>query len=180
MNPQNGGQIWTCGGLGALAYTSPLVEGDIIVAMSGFRGPAIAVRNGGSGDVTETHRLWRHEERIPQRVGSGVIVDGHIYILNEPGFAWCIELESGEIVWKERLAGKSWCSMVHADGRIYASNEDGLTYVLDPSPEECRVLAENDLGELTRASPASSDGQIFLRTYEALYCIEQDAPTGGD
>ena len=62
--------------------------------------------------------------------------------------------------------------MVHVDGRLYISNKAGTTYVLEPNPQECKILAENKLGELTRASPAFSNGQIFIRTYENLYCIE--------
>jgi outer membrane protein assembly factor BamB len=124
--------------------------------------------------VTPTHRLWRHEERerLPQRVGSGVIVGEHIYILNEPGVAWCLDLKTGEQRWEKRLSGKSWCSMVHAAGRIYATSERGDTIVIEPNPSECKVLAENKVGELTRASLAISDGQVFQRTYEHLYCFE--------
>jgi len=62
--------------------------------------------------------------------------------------------------------------MVHAAGRLYISNEAGTTFVLEPTTEKCKVLAENKLGELTRASPAFSNGQIFIRTHKALYCIE--------
>lgn len=174
LNPETGKVIWTCEGLGALCYTSPLVTKDLIIAMSGFHGPALAVRTGGQGDVTETHRLWIHETKnqLPQRVGSGVIVGGHIYILNEPGIAWCLDLKTGEKLWEERLTGRSWCSMVFAAGRIYATTEHGDTVVIEPNPNECKVLAESKVPELTRASLALSDGQVFQRTYEHLYCFE--------
>jgi outer membrane protein assembly factor BamB len=172
VEPRTGQDIWSCGGLGDLVYSSPLISGDIVVSMSGFGGPALAVKTGGSGDVTETHRLWRHVmPKPPQRVGSGVVVDGHIYIHNEP-YASCIVVPTGDEKWQERLAGRSWCSMAHVAGRLYVSNEAGTTYVLEPTPEACKILTENKLGELTRASPAYSDGQIFIRTHENLYCIE--------
>jgi outer membrane protein assembly factor BamB len=134
----------------------------------------MAVRTGGRGDVTDTHRLWLHEEKklLPQRVGSGVIVGDHIYILNESGVAWCLAIKTGEQLWEKRLAPKSWCSMVHAAGRLYATSERGDTIVLEPNPNECRVLAENKINELTRASLALSNGQVFQRTYEHLYCFE--------
>lgn len=170
--PRSGQDIWSCGGLGDLAYTSPLVAGDTIIAMSGYGGPALAVKSGGSGDVTETHRLWHHVmPKPPQRVGSGVVVDGQIYIHNEP-YASCIDAQTGEQKWQQRLAQRSWCSMAYVAGRLYVSNEAGTTYVLEPSPSECKILAENKLDETTRASPAYSDGQIFIRTYENLYCVE--------
>jgi outer membrane protein assembly factor BamB len=174
FDPETGKEIWSSRGLGKLAYTSPLATKDVIVAMSGFHGPAMAVKAGGEGDVTDTHRLWLHEDRnlLPQRVGSGVIVGEHVYILNEPGVAWCLDLKTGEKLWEKRLSGTSWCSMVHAAGRIYATSERGDTIVIEPNPNECVVLAENKIGELTRASLAVSNGQVFQRTYESLYCFE--------
>ena len=172
FDPTSGETVWTSAGLSLLAYTSPLVSDDTVVGMSGYHGPAIAVRVGGKGDVTETHRLWLHDKKNPQRVGSGVIADGHIYILNENGVAWCLDLKTGEKKWEERLGGRAWGSMSHVDGKLYVSNQDGTTYVLEASPEDCKVLAENRLDELTRASHAFSDGQVFVRTYQHLWCIE--------
>lgn len=172
MDPRSGEELWTCDGLGDLVYASPIVGYGIVVAMSGYGGPSLAVRTGGTGDVTTTHRLWRNEARKlnPQRVGSGVVVGEHLYILNEPGIAWCMELMTGEVVWEHRL-GKTWSSMCFAAGRLYVVDMEGTTYVLEPTPEECRVLAQNPVDELTRGSLAFSDGEIFLRTYETLYCI---------
>jgi outer membrane protein assembly factor BamB len=172
VDPASGKDIWSCDGLGDLVYTSPIIAGDVVVTMSGYGGPALAVRGGGSGDVTETHRLWHHvTPKPPQRVGSGVIVGGHLYIHNQP-YASCFEVKTGQELWQKRLAEQSWCSVVHAAGRLYVSNQGGKTFVLEPNPEECKILATNDTGELTRASLAFSDGQIFLRTYKTLYCIE--------
>jgi outer membrane protein assembly factor BamB len=175
LEPKTGEEIWSCGGLSNnLIYTSPLISGETIVAMCGYGGPALAVKSGGRGDVTETHRLWAHTQKNPQRVGSGAIVDGHLYILNEPGNAWCLDVQTGEKKWEQRLTGgNSWSSVVHAAGRLYINNTAGTTFVLAPSTSECKILAENKLGELTRASPAFSNTQIFIRTYENLYCIEE-------
>ena len=171
FDPKTGDTVWTCSGLSLLSYNSPLVSPAAVVGMSGYHGPAIAVKTGGKGDVTESHRLWWHQNKNPQRVGSGVIVDGNIYILNENGIAWCLDLESGEKLWEHRLGGKTWASMSHVDGRLYVSNEDGTTYVLEVNPEECKVIAENHLDELTRASHAFTNGQVFIRTYKQLWCI---------
>ncbi len=172
-DPKTGEEIWSCGGLANnLVYTSPLVAGDVVVAMCGYGGPAIAVRAGGTGDVTETHKLWTHP-RNSQRVGSGVVVAGLLYILNENGTFWCLDPQTGERNWETmRLGGRSWSSMTHAAGRLYVSNEAGTTFVLEPSTTEFKLLAENKLDELIRATPAFSDGQIFIRTYKHLYCIE--------
>jgi outer membrane protein assembly factor BamB len=173
LDPATGEELWSCGGPSKLYYTSPLISGNVIVAMCGYGGPAMGVRDGGSGDVTATNRLWLHDMKNPQRVGSGVVVDGHVYILNENGVAWCIEAETGKILWEERLGGTAWPSAVFAAGRVYFTNMDGTVYVIKPSPDKCELLATNKIGELMRATPAFSDGQIFLRTYENLYCIAE-------
>jgi outer membrane protein assembly factor BamB len=173
LEPLTGSDVWSCEGLGKLTYTTPLVTDEAVVAMSGYYGPALAVRPGGLGDVTPTHRLWIHDESPPQRVGSGIVVDGYVYILNEPGIAWCIDVTTGEVLWKQRLGtGPSWSSMCYAEGRLYVNNMEGTTFVLEPDHTECTVLAKNELGETMRASLAFSRGQIFARTYEHLYCLE--------
>jgi outer membrane protein assembly factor BamB len=171
VRPATGEEVWWCDGLGDLVYTSPLVDGDVVVAMGGYHGPAIACRLGGTGDVTATHRLWRHDQKNPQRIGSGVAVNGHVYILNENGIVWCLSLQSGEKTWEHRLGGTSWGSMCHVDGRLYVQNMQGTVFVLAVDPAQCEVLAENKLGEGSRSSPAFSNGQVFVRTFEALYGI---------
>ncbi|MCO6454002.1 MAG: PQQ-binding-like beta-propeller repeat protein [Pirellulaceae bacterium] len=179
-DPLTGNDIWSAGGLGKLVYTSPLVTDELVVSMSGYHGPAMAVRRGGEGDVTESHRAWYHErgqEAIPQRVGTGLIVGGHLYILNEPGICWCLDVATGERKWEQRLEqGQTWSSMNYADGRLYALTMKGDTYVLAADPTECRVLARNPIGEMTRASLAFSAGRIYQRTYQHLYCFGSPDP----
>jgi outer membrane protein assembly factor BamB len=173
LEPATGREVWTCRGLNPLVYTSPLHADDIIVAMGGFNGSALAVKTGGSGDVTDTHRLWQHP-KTKQRIGSGVIAREHIYILNDPGVAECFELRTGKSVWEERLKGParadSWSSMVLAGSRIYISNQGGDTFVLEASPS-FKTIATNSLREPIFSSVAVSDGNLFLRTHKALWCI---------
>src|SRR5205085_10286328 len=131
------------------------------------------VKPGGHGDVTATHRLW-HVPKAPQRIGSGVISGEHIYILNDPGTAQCLQLQTGKVLWTERLKGPgsrgdSWSSMVLAGDRLYAVNQAGDTFVLRANPQ-FEVLATNSLAETTMASPAVSNGDIFIRTHQHLWC----------
>lgn len=173
-DPRDGKILWRCDGLGDLVYTSVLVRDGMGVAMSGFHGPAIGFKLGGSGNVTETNRLWHVTTQNPQRIGSGVIIGEHIYMVNEPGLVQCLELETGKEVWKDRLGGeKVWASIVAAEGRLYVTDEGGTTYVFAPNPERLEVLAKNQIGEPTNSTLALSDGQIFLRTFEHLICIEE-------
>jgi outer membrane protein assembly factor BamB len=173
VKPESGEEVWSSGGLSKLVYTSPLIAGDTVIAMCGYGGPAIAVRAGGEGDVTETHRLWEHKGN-PQRVGSGIVVGEHIFILNEPGIAWCLVAKTGEKLWEKRLGSKSsWSSMCFSAGKLYATNMDGHTFVMEPDSTECKIVQENEIGELTRASLAFSGPLVFQRTYKHLYCFEQ-------
>jgi outer membrane protein assembly factor BamB len=169
VEPASGKEIWRCEGLGKLVYTSPLCREGVAVAMSGFQGPPMAVRTGGAGDVTATHRLWRNASG-PQRIGSGVIHEGRIYIVNDSGAAECLDLKTGARVWHERLGATSWSSVVLAGARIYALDQEGTGHVFRAAPK-FEVLARNELGERTRASIAVSDGELFIRTYKHLWCI---------
>lgn len=178
-DPETGSLLWACAGLGDekadLVYASPLVADGIGVAFTGWiSGPTIGFKLGGSGDVTVSNRLWL--EKQPQRIGSGVAVDGCVYLVNAgPGTAQCLECRTGKVRWTDRLAGgESWGSLVLAAGRLYVTSRRGVTTVFRPNPEKLDVLASNDLGEPSHATPAVSDGQIFLRTDGHLYCIAED------
>jgi outer membrane protein assembly factor BamB len=170
-DPMTGDELWRCVGLGTEVYAMPVVSAarDLIIGISGHNGPTMAVRPGGRGDVTESHRLW-HTTSNPQRIGSGVLHDGHLYLADADGFAECLDARNGERVWKERLAGKLWGSMLLADGRLHVSNLEGQTFVLAASPK-FELIAKNDIGEPTYSALAVSNGELFLRTYENLYCI---------
>jgi outer membrane protein assembly factor BamB len=137
--------------------------------MSGFGGPALAVRTGGSGDMTETHQLWRLPS-APQRIGSGVILGEHLYMVNTPGTFQCFELKTGKSLWIERIGGETWSSLVCADGRLYVTTLEGETVVLAAKPAFA-VLARNPLKERTLASIAVSGGALFIRTYRHLWCV---------
>jgi outer membrane protein assembly factor BamB len=173
-DPQTGDELWTCTGLNPLAYTSPIYEDGIAVAMGGFNGMSIAVRAGGRGDITESRRLWHHP-KTQQRIGSGVIKDGYIFIHNDPGIAECFELKTGELVWKERLkgvdpAGSNWSSIMLAGDNCYSISQGGDCFVFKASPK-FKVVSVNSIGELTNASIIPSNGELFIRTHEALWCI---------
>ena len=173
IDPKTGEELWRCDGLGKLVYTSPVCKDGVVVAMSGYYGPALAARAGGKGDVTQTHRLWRHDQRNPQRIGSPVIVGDHVFILNESGVAHCFELKTGKETWQhdKRLGSEiNWGSFVVANGRLYATNQAGETIVLSAGPKFERI-AVNAIGEKVLASIAISDGDIFIRSHKHLWCI---------
>lgn len=173
-DPKTGRELWFSLGLNPLVYTSPIGGEGIVVAMGGYGGPAIAVRPGGSGDITSSRRLWELP-RSPQRIGSGVVHEGHIYIHNDPGTAMCIDLKSGATVWQERLIGKAatgqnWSSVMLAGGNCYTITQGGDCFVFKASLK-FELVAVNPLGERSNSSIAPSNGELFIRTHKALYCI---------
>lgn len=174
LDPMTGKERWTCDGLNPLVYTSPLHADGIVVAMGGFGGKALAVRTGGSGDVTMSRRLWHHPSS-PQRIGSGVIHEGHIYIHNDPGTAMCINLETGKVVWNERLTspaatGANWSSVMLSEGKCYTITQGGACFVFKASPT-FELLSTNPLGERSNSSIVPSNGDLLIRTHKSLWCI---------
>ncbi len=174
--PDTGKPIWNCkglekeGGQDRLTYTSALVSDKYVFSAAGYGGAAIGVKTGGSGDVTDTHRLFR-TARNPQRIGSGVIIGDHAFVVNEPSII-CIDLKTGKQAWDKPVAGGSWSSIVQADGKLYLTSQRGETLVFAANPKEYDEVAANKLdGATTRASIAASDGELFIRTYKHLWCI---------
>lgn len=171
-DPRDGKVLWSCDGLGKLVYTSPVVGDGVAVAMSGYHGPAIGFKVGGKGNVTESNRLWQVTEKNPQRIGTGIIVDGHLYMANEQQLAQCIDVQNGKAVWTSRMPqGLIWASPVLVGDRLYVTNQRGTTVVFRANPREFELLAVNQLDESSNSTLAVSDGRLFLRTNENLYCI---------
>lgn len=170
FDPLGGKELWTSAGLGPLVYNSPLYADGVMFAMSGYGGAALAVKTGGSGDVTAKNRVW-HLPKVSQRIGSGVVHEGYHYILSDGGILECLDLKTGAMVFEERLKGNNWSSLVlSADGKCYAANQIGECFVFKASPKFER-LATNSLGEKIIGSIAVSDGQLFIRGYKNLWCI---------
>ncbi len=175
FDPASGAELWTCDGLTPLVYNSPLFADGVMFAMCGYGGAAMAVKAGGSGNVTATHRVW-HLPKVQQRIGSGVIHQGHHYILTDPGIVECRDVKTGALIYNERLkgpgpTGQNWSSLVlSADGKCYAANQGGDCFVFKASPK-FELLATNSMGEKIIASIAVSDGQLFIRGHQNLFCI---------
>lgn len=175
FDPVAGKELWTCDGLTKLVYNSPLYADGMMIAMCGYGGAAMAVKTGGSGDVTEKNRVW-HLPRVQQRIGSGVIRDGHHYILTDGGIVECRDIKTGGMIYNERLkgpgpTGQNWSSLVlSADGTCYAANQGGDCFVFKAEPT-FKLIATNSLGEKIIGSIAVSDGKLYIRGYQNLWCI---------
>lgn len=172
FDPKTGQVLWTCGGLNPLVYTSPVAGDGMVLAMGGYRGNSVAVKTGGSGDVTQTHRLWQ-EVRHNGGIGTGVVKGDHYYYHDSGGIAYCLEMKTGKTVWRDRLpgAGKSWGSFVLAGDRIYTLSQAGDSVVFRASPEKLEILGQGDVGEQTNSSLVPVKNAFLLRTHDALWLI---------
>jgi outer membrane protein assembly factor BamB len=177
-DPATGAELWRMDGLNPSnnpAYriiASPLVVNDIVIAPTRER-PMLAIKAGGRGDITGSHKLWSFNNGpdVPTPVSDGTLV----YSVTDRGVAYALDLGSGKVVYgPERLRPDSYsASPVIADGRIYITSEnEGVTSVYRAG-RKFELLAENPLNDYTLSSPAISDGQIFIRTTGHVWAIGQ-------
>jgi outer membrane protein assembly factor BamB len=175
FDPMKGKELWTCDGLTKLVYNSPLFADGVVIAMCGYGGSALAVKAGGHGDVTDSNRVW-HLPKVAQRIGSGVVYQGHHFILTDGGIAECRDLKDGSLVWSERCKGpgataQNWSSLVRSGDKLYAVNQGGDAFVFCANPAKFELLATNSIGEKVIGSIAVSDGLLFIRSHQHLWCI---------
>ena len=170
-----GKELWRAQGLNPSndpnyrIVASPVVYGDLIIAPTRER-PMLALKAGGRGDITVSHLLWSFESGpdVPTPVTDGT----YVYSVNDRGIMFCLDARTGkEIYGRQRLRPGTYSgSPVLADGRIYITNEDGVTSVVKAGPAFA-VLAENEFDDYSLSSPAISGGQMFFRTTKFLWAI---------
>jgi outer membrane protein assembly factor BamB len=169
-DPATGRHLWYTGEPNRFPIPVPSYENGILYASRGYRsGPFMAIRLGGKGDISRTHVQWMVPTGAPY-ISSLVHYQGLIYMSNDAGIATCIDAKTGEKVWQERTEGIFSASPVAGDGKVYLLSETGEVIVLKAG-RALEVLARNQLDERIVASPAISDGQLFIRTDEHLFCI---------
>ncbi|MBI5801541.1 MAG: PQQ-binding-like beta-propeller repeat protein [Verrucomicrobia bacterium] len=186
LNPDTGKLRWfaTSSLPGNIAPSVVAGEG-VVFAFGGFpQLGAVAVKTGGKGDVTSSHRLW--QTRNSTYVPTPVLHEGRLYVVTDQGFALCLDAKTGEQVFKERLPGASatgrggkpfYASAVMANGHIYAVSRRNGTFVIEASPH-FKLVAQNSLASDStqfNATPALSGRQLFLRSDKFLYCVQAGA-----
>jgi outer membrane protein assembly factor BamB len=172
--PGTGEQLWSCAtGIGWYMVPSLVNDKDVVYCIGGRTGGSLAVRAGGHGDVTQSHRVWTLTKG--SNVSSPVFHEGHLYWLHENlGVAYCVEAAAGKVVCEERLnvAGQFYASPILADGRLYCVGRRGTVFVLSAKPQ-FEQLARNELGDRSSfdASPAVVGSRLLIRSDRFLYCI---------
>lgn len=171
-DPDTGKQHWVIDGPTEQFVSSMVLHDGVLLMTAGF--PVhwvMAIDPSGSGNVTRTHVLWSKKDEGGY-VPSPVAHAGKLFLVDDKGVASCWDVKTGKRYYNERLGRGHHASAVAADGRVYFTSDDGDTYVLKAS-DEFEVLAKNPLGERVFASPAFSDGEIFVRGAKHLWCIAE-------
>jgi len=167
---KTGARLWTIDSPGEGVVPSVVIGEGLVFTASGFGESRVcAVRLGGHGDVTKTHSVWESRDDVP-KMSSMLYVASRLYLATETGVAKCFQAATGEVLWRQRLGGKFSASPVWADGKVYFLAENGKMTVIEDAPT-FQAVAQNELGEKCCASPAISQGNLFIRTEKALYCI---------
>ena len=125
--------------------------------------------DGATGDASATNVAWSSRKAAPHSASTLVLGD-ELYFVSDAGVATCADAHTGDVLWSERLGGGFSASPVAAEGRVYFQNEAGTGYVVKAG-KTFDLLAKNDLGERTLASPAVTDGALFLRSETHLWKI---------
>ena len=172
-DPNNGRLRWIIDGpteqfVASMVYSH---EADLFFMTGGYPDHhLLAIRPDGAGNVTKSHIAWRHNRAsYVSYVPSPIAVAGYFLVVSDPGFACCFDARTGELQWQEKV-GSHHASLVTANGLVYFLSDDGITTVVRPGPTY-QVVARNELGEGTFASPALSQEQIFIRGEQRLHCL---------
>jgi outer membrane protein assembly factor BamB len=177
---KDGSELWRAGGLNVGRYNrtlrlvaSPLAIPGMIIVPSAKRGPVLALKPNGQGNITgqEQYHHWVLAKNTPD-VPSPLVVDGILYLCRENGNLYALDAKTGEVLYPEQRthAHNHRASPVYADGKIYLTARDGTISVVKAG-KEFQIVAQNKMGEEISASPVVANGTIYLRSFDALYAI---------
>ena len=181
-DPMTGKELWRLGPNSEVTAPTPIVAHDLIYVTNGYRGiqPIYAIRPGGTGDLTlkgdarsSDHIAWSTKQGGPY-MPTPVVYGDHFYTTSNSGVLTVYNAKTGERVYQQRIGkgGAYSTSVVAADGKVYFTSEDGEIFVVKAGPTY-ELLATNPMGEVLMATPAISDGTIFVRGLKHLYAIAE-------
>jgi outer membrane protein assembly factor BamB len=169
-DPGTGQLLWSCRWEKGRTANSLAWDDQHVYATRTMPAPeVVCVRADGSGDVTDTHLVWRQSAGAAD-VPSPLAHGGRLYLVTDAGVAHCLDAKSGELIWKQRLPGAVSASLLRAGERLYAFGEQGAATVFGAG-SRYRQLARNRLGGETFATPAASGDRLFVRTTRFLYAL---------
>lgn len=173
-DPETGKELWHVKyPRGFSNVPLPVSDGKIMVVSSGFMKPALmGIKMGGAkGDATQTHVLWSQLKGAPDQC-SPVIVKDRVYSTTSGGILSCLNLQTGEVLWQERIGTDFASSPILAEGKLYYFAAAGPCTVVEPG-DTYKKVAENTLDAGCMASPAVVGKALVVRTKTHLYRIEE-------
>jgi len=173
FDPLTGKELWRCEGIPDYICPSIVSHQGILYALGGRASKTVAIRSGGRGDVTDTHKLWQAD--VGANVCSPVVHDGYLYWVSDRNqVAYCLSLTDGSVQYAERIRKQPYASALLADGRLYVVTRNKGTLVLAARPQFTQ-LAHNELADKStfNASPIVCEGALILRSDENLYAIKK-------
>jgi outer membrane protein assembly factor BamB len=171
FDPATGKELWRCKGIPDYICPSIVSHEGVVYALGGRTSKALAIKSGGRGDVSETHKLWQAD--VGANVSSPVVHDGHLYWTSDRRkISYCIDLKDGTVKYAESVEDQPYASTLLADGKLYVVTRYNGTMVLAAEPE-FKQLAHNKLADKSvfNASPIVSNGKLILRSNKYLYCL---------
>jgi len=169
-DPHDGSRHWIIDGPTEQFVASMVYNGDLLFLTAGFPDHHIlAIKPDGEGNVTDTHIVWRTTKNCSY-VPSPIVAGDYFLVVSDEGIGSCYRAATGKRVWYDRLGPHYSASLVTVGGLIYFLSDEGVTTVVKPA-DKYQEVAKNSLGEECYASPAISQGQIYLRGVKHLYAI---------
>jgi outer membrane protein assembly factor BamB len=175
LDPSNGRTLWATDGPSEDCVITPVYNeraGLVLSCSSWPKRVLQAIKPDGNGNVTDTNVVWSSTEGAPYVPSPISVGDWFFTSAFATKETYCFEAATGKILWHEKM-GLHHASPVSANGLVYFLNDEGVTHVFKAGPN-FELVARNELGEKTYASPAISRSQIFLRGFRNLYCVARD------
>mgnify|MGYP001039594522 CR=1 FL=1 len=173
FDPKTGNELWRCEAIPDYICPSIVSHEGVLYALGGRSSKTIALRSGGRGDVTGTHKLW--QANAGANVCSPVIHNGHLYWVSDRNrTAYCLSLADGSVKYSERIGPQPYASALLADGKLYVVTRNGGTLVLAAKPQfEQLTLNKLEDRSTFNASAIAYNSTLILRSDENLYCIKK-------
>jgi outer membrane protein assembly factor BamB len=171
FNPETGERLWKVDGPSQEFVATPVyseIAGLVFISSSWPKQVLLAIRPDGRGDVTKTHVAWSDRKGAPY-VPSMLVVGDLLLSINRSGTVFCYEAATGKVYWQEKL-GRHHASPLLVGGLVFFINDNGQINVIKPG-KEFESVATYELGESCYASPAISDGHVFVRGFQHLFCF---------
>lgn len=171
-DPRTGEEIWQVQHDGHSVAPRSLYDGRRVYVTTGSGSTyALAIDPRGQGNITGSNIVWKTDKQVPKR-SSPVLVEGLIYSCTDTGIASCVDANTGDVLWQQRLGGDYSASILYGSGRLYFFDQDGASFVIGPG-RAFQELARNRLDDGCMASPICVGNSLIVRTKTHLYRIEQ-------